>query len=254
MVLSLAACGGGGSASGDPGQETGPCIDSACFSGLLCFSNLCVMPEGSGTSMGPGVGPTGVTDGDMSASSTMPPTSGVPTDPATMTNDPSEPTTAATTTNDPSDPGTTTTPGTSTDPDTSTTEPETTGGVVPPDTKWPPPDAMDPNMLCPENFQVASFVMGGAICAPKCSGPGKVCPSGDTGSALGQCLFNPDSSGLMCRMGDLCGDEKETCQMTGGGGMSCLEAPSHCVLLCNQGESCPAGMKCMGNLVCQYAT
>lgn len=162
----------------------------------------------------------------------------------------SEPTTGPGTSEPTTEP--TTEPGTTTADPSSTTEPETTGGVVTPDTKWPPPDVMNPMMPCPENYVAASFVMGGLVCAPKCSGPGKICPSGDTGSALGQCVFNPDSSGAMCMMGEMCMDEKEMCQMTGGGGMACLEAPSHCALLCNQGESCPSGMECMGNLVCQY--
>ncbi len=52
--------------------------------------------------------------------------------------------------------------------------------------------------------------------------------------------------------GDKCEDEGEACQATGGGGFACLKASSHCVLVCQGGGTCPAGMECQGDLVCQY--
>lgn len=63
LLLALAAC-DGGSASGDPGFETGPCIEGECFDGLECLSDLCVGPEGTSSddNGGPGSGPTGITD------------------------------------------------------------------------------------------------------------------------------------------------------------------------------------------------
>ena len=153
------------------------------------------------------------------------------------------------------DPSTTTpeTTGSTTDPSTTdaTTSDTTTGGSEP-DKNWPPLNPQNPNMPCPDGYEAASFVQGGAVCAPKCSGPGKVCPSGETGNAKGVCAFNPDSSGMTCMMGDTCTDMTEMCQQTGGGGYACLKPVSHCVLLCNGGEKCPDGMECMGNLVCQY--
>jgi len=45
-LLALTAC-DGPSASGDPGFETGPCIEGECFDGLECLSDLCVGPQGS---------------------------------------------------------------------------------------------------------------------------------------------------------------------------------------------------------------
>lgn len=190
------------------------------------------------------------TTGPGTSEPTTEPTSEPTTAPATESATTVEPETStapatesATTT--PATEGTTVEPGTTTDDGTST-------GGVEPDTKWPPPDLMNMNMPCPENFYPASFVMGGLVCSPKCSGPGMICPSGDTGSAKGQCVFNPESTGAACKMGEMCMDAKETCQMTGGGGFACLKASDHCALLCNGGESCPAGMECMGMLVCQY--
>lgn len=186
------------------------------------------------------------------------------TDPGTTT-DP----TATTGIVDPSTSGSTVEPGTTTEPLTTTEPPATegssttvapetttesgtsTGGMVEPDPKWPPPTD-DPNMPCPDGFAPAAFVDGGIVCAPKCSGPGKVCPTPATGTAKGQCVFNPESTGMDCEMSMKCDDAAEMCQMTGGGGMACLKPSDHCVLLCNGGESCPDGMECFGNLVCQY--
>ena len=52
---------GGGSESAQPGFETGPCVASHCFEGLVCLSDLCVSleePTSSDTGM-EGSGPTG---------------------------------------------------------------------------------------------------------------------------------------------------------------------------------------------------
>jgi hypothetical protein len=190
---------------------------------------------------------------EPAGSTSTDPTNGSTTDTPTTTASSTDPTNGTTTT-DPTNGTTTTDPtnGSTTDPTNgSTTAPDSTGGVEP-DTKWPPPDVDMPNMPCPEGYVAASFVEGGLVCAPKCSGPGKICPSGDTGSAKGQCVFNPDSSGDMCKEGEMCMDMTEMCQPAGGGGFACLAPSSHCALLCNGGESCPAGMECMGKLVCQY--
>ncbi len=145
--------------------------------------------------------------------------------------------------------GATTDVGTTTDANTTgddTTGSNTTGEAE--DSKWPKPDA---NAECPEGFVPAQFVMGGLVCSPACAGPGKICPSGDTGNAMPACVFNPDSSGTPCMEGEMCEDDAEMCVQTGGGGMACLAPSSHCVLLC-QGLMCPDGMECSGDLVCQY--
>lgn len=144
--------------------------------------------------------------------------------------------------------------GTTTDDPTTTTDPTdgttTTGGGD--DPNWPPPDLMNMMMPCPDNTVPASFVMGGIVCSPECTGVNNLCPEAESGTAAPACVFNPESSGAMCMMGEMCEDPEEMCQMTGGGGMACLKPSSHCVLLCNQGQTCPDGMMCFGNLVCQY--
>jgi hypothetical protein len=93
--------------------------------------------------------------------------------------------------------------------------------------------------------------MGGIVCAPKC-GVNDMCPDPATGTVQGECLFNPNSSGAACMMGDMCAGEEEECVMTGGGGMACLAPSSHCVLLCGGGATCPDGMECYDDLICQY--
>lgn len=228
LTFGLAAC------SGDDGATSASTTNSG----------------GTTTTPGTTTDPTAATEstGDTDTGTTDDP-SATDTDPSTT--DPSATDTDPTSTTDPS-----TTDASATDTDSGTTDSGTdsdtddpTGGV---DSKWPPLDPMMPMMPCPDGYAAASFVMGGAVCAPKCTGVGKMCPSGDTGTAKGVCAFNPDSSGDECMMGDMCETEGEMCQQTGGGGYACLAPTSHCVLLCNGGESCPEGMMCFGNLVCQY--
>jgi hypothetical protein len=223
--------------------------------GLAACGDDKEMTSGSPTSDTPGTVTEPATD--PSASSTVDPATGTdptttpgPTEPGTSTDDPpatstepaTESATTVTTTVDPTATSTTE-PGTST---------ETTAGGEP-DANWPPPDPMNPMMPCPDGFAAASFSMGGIVCSPKCTGPGKLCPEAATGNAAGQCVFNPDSSGADCMMaGEMCEAEGEVCEMTGGGGLACLGPSSNCVLLCNGGEACPDGMECFDMLVCQY--
>ncbi len=238
LALGLAACGDdkgntdSSPTSDTPGTETAP--------------SSATDPSGTGT-----------TDGDPSVSGTEPTTTPDPsaTEPTT-TPDP----TAATegTATEPSTDGTATVGTTTTvDPSEGTTvgTTEDTGAVGEPDPNWPPPNpnAMSMDDVCPEGFAPASFSMGGIVCSPKCTGPGKLCADAETGSAAGACVFNPTSSGADCmKAGDKCEAEGEVCEMTGGGGLACLGASDHCVLLCNQGEACPDGMECFDDLICQY--
>lgn len=141
---------------------------------------------------------------------------------------------------------------------TGTTEGTTTSGTTTGDTttggdgNWPPPDFGNMNVPCPEGYVAASLAMGGMVCAPACMGEGKTCPAGESGTAEGVCAFNPDSSGDACKMGDMCMKMGETCEQTGGGDYACMLPVSHCALFCDKGESCPDGMQCFGDLVCQY--
>lgn len=76
-----------------PGQLTGPCVQSQCYGGLLCSSNLCVMPQDP---TAPGTTTTG--DPDTGAPTTTLQTTG-PADPSTTgTSTTVEPTTAEPTT------------------------------------------------------------------------------------------------------------------------------------------------------------
>ena len=67
------------------------------------------------------------------------------------------------------------------------------------DPNYPLPTAMNPP--CPDGMIGVSFgPMGYAVCAPACDGMGldAMCPQAASGSAVGACLFNPTSSGMMC--------------------------------------------------------
>ena len=111
MALVIATgCGGGSETTGTPGQETGPCVDNACFPGLSCLSNLCVDADGTGPMTASSAPMTG--DGPSSPSSPSSPTSPEPTtsaDPPAPTTDEPDPTAASgTSTGAPNVPGTST--------------------------------------------------------------------------------------------------------------------------------------------------
>ncbi len=79
--LLVGAC--GGSAGIEPGRETGACVDGECLGDLVCLSDVCVDPDGTGTDE---AGPTSNDDTTTSASasaSTMASTSMSPTSDAT---------------------------------------------------------------------------------------------------------------------------------------------------------------------------
>lgn len=67
LVVFSCACAADAS-QGDPGRETGPCIDDACLGGeLVCLSDLCVDPNAVATTGGVGSDPSA--SGDPSADS-----------------------------------------------------------------------------------------------------------------------------------------------------------------------------------------
>lgn len=85
-----------------------------------------------------------------------------------------------------------------------------------------------------------------AVCLPPCDGMG-LCPSGQTGGAVGVCLFNPDSSQLDCMTEDDCFSD-EVCSSN----VCVLEPPTHCVLACDDTAVCPDAMTCQLG-ACVYA-
>ncbi len=116
LPLALAACGPTKSDGATAGQETGPCLDNTCASGLVCFSNLCIDPDEPA--------PSTTTGGlSMSGASDTPSTASTPTttDPSTTAGPTTSP--PGTTTGDPGDP--TQPPTLTADPDPSATEPAT---------------------------------------------------------------------------------------------------------------------------------
>lgn len=64
------------------------------------------------------------------------------------------------------------------------------------DPNYPAPAAN----MCPAGFLAVSFAMNYVVCIPECDGMGPMaaCPQGGSGSAVGACLTNPMSSGMMC--------------------------------------------------------
>lgn len=105
LLFALTACTGAG-ASGDPGFETGACIEGECFEGLECLSNLCVGPDGSSSAdEGNGSSPSGPGSGPSSASGNSDSNSSDPTDPTGDSNssDPTDPTGDPSDSGDPSD-------------------------------------------------------------------------------------------------------------------------------------------------------
>jgi len=236
LVLGLAACGDDGNVTTTNPTTNTPTGDPT--------ANVTMTDADTTSDPSAGTMDMPTTTGVMNPTTTGDEASGTTADPGTGTT-----TDAATSsTTDPSV-GTTEDVGTTTDTTNTTGGDTTTGGAA--DPNWPAPDPMNPMMPCEEGFAAASFSMGGVVCAPKCDVQ-DMCPDGATGDAQPACVFNPDSSGAACKMGDVCEAEKEDCVMTGGGGMACLAPSSHCVLLCTGGETCPDGMQCFDDLICQY--
>lgn len=103
---------------------------------------------------------------------------------------------------------------------------------------------------CPDGLRYAQVSDGFEFCAPPCDGG--TCPSPLSGSAPGQCVFNPDSTNTPCDPKDpMCGGE-ETCSTIPGGTTGCALPVSHCALLCNMGQTCPDGMMCTSVGACQF--
>lgn len=87
-VIAIHGCSGNAPEGPGPGFETGPCIDGNCLGGLVCLSDICVLPDGETTmidvtdsdsgSAGSSSGSTATTQTttlDTSGSTVMPETS-----------------------------------------------------------------------------------------------------------------------------------------------------------------------------------
>lgn len=172
----------------------------------------------------------GICDGTGGTAGTEPSTA-TDASTATMTGD----TDASDTLADTTDP-TNATDMTATDP-TATTDTgvgDTTTGE-PADPSYPNPDSG-----CPSG----SLGVGigddppNGVCAPPCDAGS--CPAPATGSATGECIYNPDSSFLECADDSVCMPTGEAC-VDG----TCQLPPTHCILLCDDTVTCPDGMTCV---------
>ncbi|MBX7077752.1 MAG: hypothetical protein K1X88_01110 [Nannocystaceae bacterium] len=130
--------------------------------------------------------------------------------------------------------------GSATDAGTDTTEP-TTGGGTPSDPDYPNPS---PDGCPAQDVAVAIGDQSNGVCLPPC-GADDSCPSGASGSAVGGCLYNPESSYAAC-VGDGDCTPGETC-IDG----VCQLPPNFCVLGCDDTAICPDGMDCITG-VCTY--
>jgi hypothetical protein len=120
-----------------------------------------------------------------------------------------------------------------------TSDPTTGGSQGDPDYPNPSPDG------CPaQDVAVSISDQSNAVCLPPC-GAGDTCPSGASGTAIGVCAYNPDSSYVECTIDGDC-SPGESCLDT-----ACQLPPNFCVLTCDDSVVCPDGMGCEFG-VCTY--
>lgn len=130
---------------------------------------------------------------------------------------------------------------------------DTAGASEDPD--YPRPNPLDGGGECPEGFWgPITFDMMGWVCIPACTmDDPPMCPSGLSGDAEGRCATNPMSSSDPCTEQSDCTAEGEGCGNIGMGQMGCLLPPSHCILRCDGGQTCPESMSCSPTAgICQY--
>jgi hypothetical protein len=105
----------------------------------------------------------------------------------------------------------------------------------------------------PGSFGPITFDGGGWVCLPECTNAAEICPEPESGDAVAECATNPFSSAEPCMDSSDCTVEGEMCGNAGGGQMACLLEPSHCILRCDDGQTCPDDMSCAaGPGICQY--
>ena len=131
------------------------------------------------------------------------------------------------------------------------------GGVgAPGDPDYPQPTPLDGGGECPPGFHgPITFDFEGWVCIPACSADDEepMCPSGLDGDARGRCATNPSSSAEPCQDNTDCTQPGERCGNIGGGERGCLLEPTHCILRCGDGKTCPESMTCSPTMnICQY--
>ena len=127
-------------------------------------------------------------------------------------------------------------------------------GGPPSDPAYPRPDPVDEAGMCPAGtFGPITYDGAGWLCLPPCAGDPPGCPDPLTGDAEPQCATNPMSSAAPCGDSTDCEVDGEMCGNIGGGQMGCLLPPSHCILRCDDGQTCPDGLSCAeGPGICEY--
>jgi hypothetical protein len=132
---------------------------------------------------------------------------------------------------------------------------DSTGTEPAGDPSYPRPSPIDEAGDCPGGFfGPITFDGGGWGCLPPCAGDPPMCPDPGSGDAEAQCATNPLSSAEPCMDSTDCTVAGEMCGNIGGGQQGCLLPPSHCILRCDEGQTCPDDMTCgVGPGICQYA-
>jgi hypothetical protein len=133
------------------------------------------------------------------------------------------------------------------------TESSSSGEALPGDPNYPQPTPVGELGMCPDGFLgPITFDGAGWGCIPACDPLGG-CPAAVTGDAVGECASNPASSATPCMDSSECEVEGEMCGNAGNGQRACLLPPSHCLLWCDDGQTCPDAMTCSPAIgVCQY--
>jgi hypothetical protein len=113
---------------------------------------------------------------------------------------------------------------------------------MPEDPSYPNPNLGD----CPAGtLGVADPDQTLALCTPECDGFS--CPDPASGDATPTCGLSPSSSFDPCSTIDDCSGEEQCIDDA-----CVIDPPTHCVLLCDQGQTCPDGMTCFPAGVCAY--
>jgi hypothetical protein len=130
---------------------------------------------------------------------------------------------------------------------------ESSGDASAGDPSYPPPSPVDELGDCPDGFLgPITFDGTGWGCIPACNDAGE-CPAARSGDAPGECATNPLSSATPCTGSEPCEIDGEMCGNAGMKVMACLLPPSHCILRCENGETCPDTMTCTEGVgICQY--
>ena len=129
---------------------------------------------------------------------------------------------------------------------------ETTGGGDP---EYPRPEPVAEVGDCPEGFLGPITYDGdGWLCLPPCiDGDPPTCPEPMSGDAEAACATAPFSSATPCTDDTDCTVDGEKCGNVGMGQMGCLLPPTHCLLRCDEGQTCPDEMSCSPSAgLCQY--